>query len=150
MERRNFIKRLFGIGAAAAASSVPALANVEERFTIDDMFDQVDTNKNLYYLKKYCWLHDELSKIFGDRIVDRKYFAWYYPISNIYLPIKNSYTEKDFEPILTWAKFQPESDHFCNGYMKEGKGLCRILKYDKQGVYKFDFFWARDPKYQEK
>ena len=150
MERRNFIKRLFGVGAAAAASSVPALANVEKRYMIEDMFDQVDTNKNLYYLKKDCWLNNELSKIFGDRVVDRNYFQYYLPVHNVYIPIKDSYTKKDFEPIFTWAKYQPDFYYFCNGFMREEKGLCKILKEDKKGVYKFDFFSARNPKYQEK
>ena len=150
MERRNFIKRLFGIGAAAAASSVPALANVEERFTIDDMFDQVDTNKNLYYLKKKCWLNDELNAIIGDRVVERKYYQFYEPLFNIYLPIKDFYTKKDFESVLNWAKYESDFNYFCNGYMQEEKGLCRIIKEDRKGFYRYTFFSARNPKYCEK
>ena len=151
MKLQLFSKRLFGIGAAAAASSVPALANVEERFTIDDMFEQVDTNKNLYYLKKDCWLNNELSKIFGDMVVDRNYFQYYLPVFNVYIPIKDSYTKKDFETILTWAKYESKDfNYFCNGYMQEEEGLCRIIKEDRKGVYKYTFFSARNPKHQEK
>ena len=79
MERRNFLKRLFGIGVGAALASVPAIAKMkeEETFTIDDMFEPCDGNKNLFYLKTDSWLESEIRNELGDRFVNERYFAYY-------------------------------------------------------------------------
>ena len=75
MKRRNFLKRLFATGVGAALASVPAIAKVkeEETFTLDDMFEPCDGNKNLFYLKTDSWLESEIRNELGDRFVDERY-----------------------------------------------------------------------------
>ena len=74
MQRRNFLKGLFGAIAATAAASVPTLAKkVDSTFTLEDIAFRCSGNSNLWYLKKGCWLDNELNEILGKRVVDRKY-----------------------------------------------------------------------------
>jgi hypothetical protein len=148
MERRNFIKRLFGIGAAAALASVPVIAktNSEETFKIDDIFEPCDGNKQLFYLKTDSWLEKEIRDVLGERFVDEKYFSYYCPIFNCYLPIKDEYTRKDFEGFLLTVKTK-KYDFFCDHVGNHGKqyGAMRLFKEERDVYYKIDMYQARKP-----
>lgn len=100
MERRNFIKRLLGIGAAAALSTVPALAKKEDTFTWEDLAMTCTGNKNLFYIKQNSWLNQELMKIMGDRVVDRKYFSYYDTRREILIPVKDIYKRRLYRTTL--------------------------------------------------
>ena len=147
MERRNFLKRLFGLGVGAALASVPAIGKTEEEtFKIDDIFEPCDGNEQLFYLKTDSWLEKEIRDILGDKFVDEKYFSYYLPIYNCYLPIKEEYTKEDFVNLLFVVKSK-HFDYFCDSRGNQGKqyGAVRIFK-DKNGYYKIDMYAARNPK----
>ena len=151
MERRSFLRKLFGATAAATAVSVvPALAKKkEETFTWEDMAVPHTGNKNLFYIKQDCWLNQEIAKALGDKVVDRKYFKYYLPKRDILIPMKDEYTKEDFTGLLLWAKHGITSfEYFCNGTGDGGieTGLCRFISDEKKGVYILDFFAARNPK----
>ena len=146
MERRNFLKRLFGLGVGAALASVPAIGKTEEEtFKIDDIFEPCDGNGQLYYLKISSWLENKIRDILDDRFVDEKYFKYYYPLYNCCLPIKDEYTKKDFENLLMVVKSK-KFDFFCDHVGNHGKqyGAMRIFKDD--GYYRIDMYAARNPK----
>ena len=145
MERRNFLRKLFGISmGAAAVVAVPAIAKTKDEFTIDDMFDACDGNKQLFYLKKDSWLEKEIRDILGDRFVDEKYFNFYEPLFNCYLPIKEKYTKKDFENLLLVVKSK-KFDYFCDSTGNNGSAM-RIFKDEPNGYYRIDMYHARNPK----
>ena len=150
MERRNFLKRLFGAAAAATAVSVvPSLAKKsDETFTIDDITQICDGNHNLFYLKNGCWLDNELKSILGDRVVDKRYFSYYDPRRDLLIPVKDSYTKDDFLTLILWAKGEYGFNYYCNGIANHGveSGLCRFIKDDRRDAYHVDFFRARNPK----
>ena len=50
MQRRNFLKSLFGFGALAAATMVGAKPSKDDTFTIDDIALQCTGNKELFYI----------------------------------------------------------------------------------------------------
>ena len=151
MERRNFLKRLFGatVGAAALAT-VPGIAKTkeEETFTLDDMFEPCDGNKNLFYLKTDSWLEGEIRNELGDRFVDERYFACYYPLFNLFLPVKDRYTRGDFTTLLL-ALNSHKFDFFCDSRGNQGKqyGAIRIYRKDNNNFYSIDMYQARNPKY---
>lgn len=151
MERRNFIKKIFGLGAAAAVSAVPLMGTgrtTEETFKIEDMAAQCPGNKNLWYLKKDSWLNKELSKILGRRVVDRKYFSYYDPKRDMLIPVKNEYTRDDFQALLLWAESEYDFNYFCDGTENGGveTGLCRFILNRTGNAYTVEFFSARNPK----
>lgn len=149
MERRGFLKRLFGAGVGVAAmATVPAIAKTEETFTFEDIAFRCSGNDTLWYLKKGCWLDKELNDILGKRVVDRKYFNYYDPKRDIRIPIKEKYTREDFMGLILWAKAQYDFNYYCNGTANGGieTGLCRFT-YDKMGnCRQVDFYSARNPK----
>ena len=147
MERRNFIKRLLGIGAAAAVSTIPALAKEKETFTWEDLAIACTGNKDLFYIKQDSWLNQELVKLMGDRVVDRKYFSYYDPRRDILIPVKDRYTKEDFTGLLLWVKTLYSFNYYCNGTGNGGveTGLCRFIRDKKNNVYHVDFFAARNP-----
>ena len=148
MKRRNFIKKLFGIGVGAAAmATVPAIANNDEEFTIEELFDRCSGNGQLFYLKTDSWLEDEIKNILGDRFVDKKYFNFYEPLFNCYLPIKEKYTKKDFENFFLVVKSK-KFDYFCDSVGNGGKpvGALRLFKDDQNGHYRTELYHARNPK----
>lgn len=149
MERRNFLKKLLGIGVGAAAmATVPALSKPkdEEAFTLEDLFDRCDGNSSMYFLKEDSWLNNELKNAMGDRYVSHNYFRYYYPLSNLYLPIKEKYTRKDFEPIFLFVQSK-KYDYWCSD-MHHGKeaGVMRIIQYGNDNYYHIDFYNCRNPK----
>lgn len=146
MERRGFLKRLFATGVGAALATVPAIAKQKESFKIDDMFEPCGGNRQLFYLKTDSWLEKEIRDILGDRFVDEKYFSYYLPLFNCYLPIKEEYTKEDFDNLLLVVKSK-QFDYFCDSRGNQGKqyGAVRIFK-DKNGYYKIDMYQARNPK----
>ena len=149
MERRNFLKKLFGIGVGAAAmATVPALSKPKdaEFFTLEDLFDRCDGNSSMYFLKEDSWLNNELKKAMGDRYVSRKYFSYYYPLNNLFLPVKEKYTRDDFEPIFLFLKSK-KFDYWCSD-MHHGKdnGVMRIIRDRKEDFYHIDFYNCRNPK----
>ena len=149
MERRNFLKKLLGIGVGAAAmATVPALSKPkdEEAFTLEDLFDRCEGNSSMYFLKEDSWLNNELKKAMGDRYVSRKYFRYYYPLFNLYLPVKEKYTKDDFEPLFLFVKSKP-FDYWCNE-LNRGKetGVMRIIKDIKEDYYQINFYNCRNPK----
>ena len=148
MERRNFLKRLLGIGAAAAVSTIPALAKEKETFTWEDLAMTCTGNKDLFYIKQNSWLNQELMKIMGDRVVDRKYFSYYDPRRDILIPVKDRYTKEDFTSVLLWAKSLYPFNYYCNGTGNGGieTGLCRFVLSNRHGMYEVEFFSARNPK----
>lgn len=148
MERRNFIKKLFGFSLGAAAmATVPAIAKTDDEYTIDDLFDACSGNSELFYLKTDSWIEKEIKSILGDRLVDEKYFSCYYPVFNCYLPIKEKYTKEDFETFFLFVKSK-NFDYFCDSIGNGGKpfGAMRIFKDERDGHYKIDMFQARNPK----
>ena len=153
MKRRNFLKNLFK-GAAVATVAV-ATGNVakaitkeeeKEEFEITDLFNQpYSGNTNLYGLKQGSWLEKEMLNALGDKFIpDTKAFTFYYPVSNIYLPIKEKYTKSDFETIINWCKFGSSFDKFCYYGMQDNPELCRMFRDDRKGYYRFDFYGARN------
>ena len=149
MERRNFIKRLFGAGVGIAAmATVPAIAKTEETFAFDDIAFRCSGNDSLWYLKKGCWLDKELNEILGKRVVDRKYFSYYDPKRDIRLPVKEKYTREDFMGVILWAKAQYEFNYYCNGTADGGveTGLCRFIFDKREKCYQTEVFSARNPK----
>lgn len=151
MKRRNFIKKLFGIGVGAAAmATIPAIANNDEEFTIEELFDRCSGNGQLFFLKTDSWIEDEIRNILGDRFVDVKYFNYYEPLFNCYLPIKEKYTKKDFENFFLVVKSK-KFDYFCDHVGNVGNGgkkigAMRLFKDTKNGYYKIDLYHARNPK----
>ena len=148
MERRNFLRKLFGIGVGAAAmATIPAIANNDEEFTIEELFDRCSGNGQLYFLKTDSWIEDEIKNILGDRFVDKNYFNYYEPLFNCYLPIKEKYTKKDFENLFLVVKSK-KFDYFCDYVGNGGKkvGAMRLFKDTKNGYYKIDLYHARNPK----
>ena len=148
MERRNFLKSLFGFGALAAATMVGAKPSKDDTFTIDDIALQCTGNKELFYIRKDCWLNEELNKIMGERVVDRKYFSYYDPKRDILIPVKERYTKEDFAGVLLWAKSLYPFNYYCNGTGNGGieTGLCRFILDNRHGMYEVDFFSARNPR----
>lgn len=153
MERRNFLKRLFNIGAASAvasvAASIPALAKADkETFTLDDIAMRCTGNKDLFYIRQDCWLNQELANAMGERVVDRKYFSYYDPKRDILIPVKDEYTKEDFMGLILWAKSLYTFNYYCNGTGNGGveTGLCRFILDHRHGMYHVDFFAARNPK----
>ena len=147
MQRRNFLKKLFGVGVGAAAlATVPAIAKKEETFSLDDLFYQCDGNSDLYFLKPDSWLNNELKKAFGDKVVSRDYFSYYYPLSNVYIPIKEKYDKRDFDALIQFAKAN-RFDYWCGDTYK-GKefGLCRLSQYRKENYFKVVLYNCRNPK----
>lgn len=148
MERRNFLKKLFGIGAVVAVSKVPVLAkDKSETFKIEDMFEQQDGNSALYYLKKDSRLNKDLADVLGDRYVDTKWFQYYNPQHSLAIPIKEEYTKADFQQILMFPKISyHKSEYFCGHNIRGTEyGLVKLFKDDKNGYYVVEFFSARKP-----
>lgn len=148
MKRRNFINKLFGIGIGAAAmATIPAIANNDEEFTIEELFETCSGNGGLYFLKTDSWIEEEIRNILGDRFVDKKYFNFYEPLFNCYLPIKEKYTKKDFENFFLVVKSK-KFDYFCDYVGNGGKpvGALRLFKDTKNGYYKIDLYHAINPK----
>lgn len=148
MERRGFLKRLFGIGVGAALVTVPAIAKPkEETFTFEDIAFRCSGNDAMWYLKNGCWLDKELNDILGKRVVDRKYFSYYDPKRDIRLPVKEKYTREDFMGIILWAKAQYDFNYYCNGATNDGEaGLCRFIFDKREKCYQTEVFSARNPK----
>jgi len=152
MERRNFLKRLLGLGAATVAASVPIIAKEsEETFTIKDIAEPCSGNKNLWYLKKDCWLDKELKQILGKRVVDRKYFSYYDTKRDMLIPVKDEYTREDFQALLLWAESEYDFNYYCDGTANGGveTGLCRFIINRTGNAYTIDFFRARNPVKQQ-
>ena len=146
MERRGFLKRLFGLGVGAAAMTVPALAKAAkgDTFTIEDAFIRLDGNKDMYYLKKDSLLNKELMKAIGDHYLPKDKFGCYYPVYKQYVPIKDEYTIEDFRQLIMLLEdARDHFDYFCDGQLREGEaGLVRLIK-DRSGkYYKMDLFQA--------
>ena len=148
MERRGFLKRLFGTGVGIAAmATVPAIAKTEETFTFEDIAFRCSGNDAMWYLKNGCWLDKELNDILGKRVVDRKYFNYYDPKRDIRLPVKEKYTREDFMGIILWAKAQYDFNYYCNGATNDGEaGLCRFIFDKREKCYQTEVFSARNPK----
>lgn len=153
MDRRKFLK-IFGIGVGtAAAASVPLIAKAKEArketWTVGEMFNTCDGNKDLLYLKKDSWLNYELAKILGDKYVDEKYFGCYMPYRDVLIPVKDEYDRRDFEPVILLMKERGRNsfDYYCGkSYKGVEQGLFRLLK-DRDGeYYHIDFYAARNPK----
>ena len=138
-----------GLSAAAAAATIPALGKKnEDTFTIEDIAEQCNGNKNLWYLKKGCWLDNELKKILGNKVVDRKYFSYYDPKREMLIPVKDEYTKNDFQALLLWAESGNAFNYYCAGVADGGveAGLCRFIVNRNGNAYHVDFFAARNPK----
>lgn len=148
MQRRNFLKSLFGFSALAAATMVGAKPLKDDTFAWDDVTFLCTGNKDLFYIRKDSWLNQELEKIMGDRVVDRKYFSYYEPKRDILIPVKDRYTKEDFNGILLWAKSLYPFNYYCNGTGNGGieTGLCRFIRDNRHGMYEVEFFSARNPK----
>lgn len=150
MERRNFLKRLFGTAVAVTAvAAVPSLAKKSSgTFKIEDIAEQCTGNKDLWYLKKGCWLDNELKKILGNRVVDRKYFSYYNPKRDMLIPVKDEYTKEDFQALLLFAEDEYDFNYYCAGTANGGieTGLCRFIINRTGNAYIVDFFSARNPK----
>lgn len=147
MERRNFLKKLFGIGLGAAAlTTVPAIAKKEETYSLDDLFYRCEGNSDLYFLKPDSWLNDELKKAFGDKVVSREYFRYYNPLYNIYIPIKERYDKRDFDALIQFAKAN-KWEYWCGDtYKGKEVGLCKMLRYREENYFKVDLYNCRNPK----
>ena len=146
MERRGFLKRLFGLGVGAAAMAVPVLAKTasKETFTLDEAFIKHDGNKDLYYIRKDSVLNQELMKALGDHYLPKDKFGCYYPVYRQYVPIKDEYTIEDFRQLIMLLEdARDHFDYFCDGQLREGEaGLVRLIK-DRSGkFYKIDLFQA--------
>jgi len=147
MQRRTFLKKLFGVSVGAAAmATVPVLAKKDETYTIEDLFDRCEGNGSLYFLKRDSWLNRELIDAMGDRFVDQKYFSYYEPVYNVYLPIKEKYEKRDFESLFLFLKSK-KFNYFCTqNYKNEEKGVIKICQYHNEDYYRIDFYAARNPK----
>ena len=149
MDRRGFLRRMFGAGAAVAASGIGISAKDKDgTVSWEDLTVQCTGNENLFYLKPNGWLNKELVNAFGDKVVDRQHFNYYYPVRDILIPIKETYTKEEFGTFILWAKSQQNMfNHFCNG-IAEGTemGICRFFRDWKIGAYVPTFFAANNPK----
>lgn len=148
MERRNFLKKLFGgVVAVTAASVVPSVAkDKEETWAIDELFERCDGNSNLYYIRANSWLNKELIDIMGEQYVDQHYFSCYLPLYNLYLPVKDKYEKCDFDIIKDWLRHH-KYEHFCSGECKGNDiGVMRIVKEQNGKYYTIDLYCARNPK----
>jgi hypothetical protein len=151
MERRNFLKKLFGgVAAVTAASVVPLVAkDKEETWAIDELFERCDGNSNLYFIRANSWLNKELIDVMGEQYVDQRYFSWYLPLHNLYLPVKERYEKRDFDIIKDYLRHH-EYEHFCSGECKGNDiGVMRIVKERNGKYYTIDLYGARNPKLEE-
>ena len=146
MERRGFLKRLFGLGVGAAAMTVPALAKAAkgDTFTIEDAFTRFDGNKDMYYLKKDSLLNKELMKAIGDHYLPKEKFGNYLPVWKQYVPVKDEYTIEDFRQLIMYMEdARNHFDYFCDGQTRDGNaGLVRIIKDRQYDYYHIDLFQA--------
>ena len=146
MERRGFLKRLFGLGVGAAAMTVPGLAKAasKDTFTIEDNFIQCDGNSNIYVIKKDSLLNKELMKAIGDHYLPKDKFGCYYPMHNHYIPIKDSYTVEDFNQLIMFLKdMRGHFRYFTDGQYRDNEvGLLELFKNEKGGYYQPEFFEA--------
>lgn len=151
MERRNFLKKLFGgVAAVTAASVVPSVAkDKEETWTIDELFERCDGNDNLYYLREDSWLNKELIDIMGEQYVDQRYFSYYLPLHNVYLPVKEKYEKRDFDMIKDCLRYH-EYEHFCSRECKGiDIGVMRIFKERNGKYFTINLYGARNPKLEK-
>lgn len=146
MKRREFLRKLFGIGLATAAMTVPGVSKTKEEdtFTLDEAFIQCDGNKNLYYVKKDSKLNQELMKAIGDHYLPTDKFGCYYPVNNQFLSIKDNYSIDDFAQLILLLNDKREKfQYFCDGRMKDEKiGLLCLIKDNKGKFYKLELFEA--------
>lgn len=153
MKRREFLKRLFGIGVGAAAMTVPGLAKAasKETFTLDEAFIPHDGNELLYYIKKDSILNKELMKVLGDRYLPKDKFGCYRIVRNQYLPIKDEYTIDDFKQLIMFLEDKMNHfEYFCDGIYRDlDVGLLRLYKVDgpstlgkNNGYYELVLFQA--------
>ena len=128
-----------------ATTTIPLVATKSKNeFNVLDLFDKDKGDSKHLVLKNGCWLDKALKEVLGERVVDRRYFKFYYPLQNIYLPIKDYYTKEDFSSLLAWALAQRDfSTYFCDGSF--GAGLCELHRDDRKGVYTINFFAAENP-----
>lgn len=148
MERRNFLKKLFGgVAAVTVASVVPSVAkDKEETWTIDELFERCEGNSNLYYIRANSWLNKELIDVMGEQYVDNKYFSYYFPLHNLYLPVKERYEKRDFDIIKDYLCHQ-KYGYFCSGERKGYDiGVMRILKERNGKYFTINLYGARNPK----
>ena len=158
MERRNFLKRLFGAGVGAAAlATVPGIAKTrkQDAFKIEDVFEQSEENENLFFLKCGSWLEKEIVGIVGDGFVGEENFITQKPVSNCYIKVKDEYIREDFERFLLTLKANlalRKSDycHFCDHTEKNGKkyGAMSIFRMVDDGYYMIRMNVARNPNYK--
>lgn len=149
MERRGFLSRLFkGAAVVGAAAVTGGLTNTiakdtPETFAIDDLFWTFDTNKDLYELRNGTWLEEEMIAAMGDSLLlGKDKFSYYDPLFNIYIPIKERYDKRDFEPIINCIK-QRKFDKYAFHYVKGTPVLFRMYRDEKNGVFKPELFSGR-------
>lgn len=149
MKRRGFLSRLFkGAAVVGAAAVTGGLTNsiakeTLETYDINDLFWTFDTNKNLYELRNGTWLEEEMIAAMGDKLLlGEDKFSYYNPVYNIYIPIKERYDKRDFEPIITLIK-QKKFEKYAFHYMKGTPVLFRMYRDDRNGVFKPEFFSGR-------
>ena len=108
MNRRNFLTK-FGIGLGAL--TIPNNLNAQESEKLTYSFDEIfyrpyEGNQNLIYVKDNSIL---ANKIYATDKVDKNFTSdyivgIYFPVRDLYIELKDEYTEQDFKSIIFYLK----------------------------------------------
>ena len=108
MNRRNFLAKLgFGIGALSFPNNVKSKEHSKLTYSFNDIFYRpYEGNQNLIYVKDNSILAD---KIYATDKVDKNFkseysVGIYYPVHDIFIELKDEYTEQDFNSIIFYLK----------------------------------------------
>lgn len=108
MNRRDFIRN---IGLWSGVLAFPNNSNTQETKKLTYSFDEIfyrpyETNQNLIYVKNNSILAD---KIYSTDKVDKNFTSdytvgIYFPVRNLFIELKDEYTEQDFKSIIFYLK----------------------------------------------
>lgn len=108
MNRRNFLAKLgFGIGALSFPNNVKSKEHSKLTYNFNDIFYRpYEGNQNLIYVKDNSILAD---KIYATDKVDKNFkseysVGIYFPVRDIFIELKDEYTEQDFNSIIFYLK----------------------------------------------
>ena len=108
MNRRNFLTKFgIGLGALSLSNNVKSQETKKLTYSFDEIFYRpYEGNQNLIYVKNNSILAD---KIYATDKVNKNYASdysvgIYFPVRDLYIELKDEYTEQDFKSIIFYLK----------------------------------------------